>query len=179
LPPIPRLFARWGRRGGFQAGDTSNSLIWQVRRQADEGARRSANGRRSWAPGLRRDDKLLARQAPARLLTNDLRLKRPKDAEWFALFLGRNAELIQRLDEIFHERVEVGVRDAHPLVRGLHVLPLVHARTAGRLADLIDQIALESGNIGLREKAVDALVGRDVADEIVDYRCDCAFSAGA
>ena len=60
------------------------------------------------------------------------------------------------------------VGDVHALVRRAHVAARVHARTARALANLIDEILLESWNVRAGEKAVDPVVGGDVADEIVD-----------
>jgi hypothetical protein len=112
-------------------------------------------------------------------LIDDLRLERPQDAQELALFLGGHVELVQRLDQVLDQGVEVRVGDPHALVRGLHVLAGIHTGTPGSLADLIDQVALQPRDIGLGEKTIDALVGRDIADEIVDDRGEGILAAQA
>src|SRR5438093_1372400 len=79
-----------------------------------------------------------------RLLTDDLRLERSEDPEQLALFLGRHVELVERLDEILDQRVEIGVGDAHALVRRLHVLAGIRAGTSRGLADLVDKVAFQA-----------------------------------
>jgi hypothetical protein len=51
---------------------------------------------------------------------------------------------------------------------GLHVAAGVGARPAGGGTDLLDQLGFQVGDVRVREKAIDALVLRDIANELVD-----------
>src|SRR5579864_7614173 len=97
------------------------------------------------------------------LLLDDHRLHRAQHAEELVLLGLADLELVERLHEVLDERVEVRRRNAHALVRGLHVLARVLAGAAGRFADLVDQVALELGQPSRirrrsREEGVDPLV---------------------
>src|SRR5262249_58761424 len=59
----------------------------------------------------------------------------------------------------------------------LHVAAGIDAGAAGSLADLLDQARLEPIDIGVGEKPVDALVGRDVLHEVVDHRQNAGIAA--
>src|ERR1700752_4037075 len=91
-----------------------------------ESGGRAARGRRGLAGALR----------PC-LLTDDLRPERAQDAEELALLFGRNTELVERLHQILDQRVEIGIGDAHALVRRPHVPAGIDARAPGRGADLV------------------------------------------
>src|ERR1700682_5162318 len=104
-----------------------------------------------------------------RLLADDRRLHRPENTEQLAFFLFGNLELVQRLDQVLDQGVELCVVDAHAGMRRLHVAPRISARPAGAGADLLYQQPFQARYIGLGEELVDAVVGSDIADEIVDH----------
>lgn len=112
-------------------------------------------------------------------LTDDVRLHRTEHAEDLVLLSGRHLELVERLHEVFDQRVELGVGDVHAAVRSLHVDAGVPARAAGAGADLLHQHPLQVRDVGIREALVDACIGRDIADEVVDDRDDCGLAAEA
>src|SRR5436853_326072 len=114
-----------------------------------------------------------------RLLTDDRGLHRPEDAEQLALFLFGNLELIERFDQILDQRIELRVGDTHPGVRRLHVAAGIGAGAAGALTNLFDQQPFQPRDVGPGEESVDAGVGRDVADEVVDNRCNRRLAAEA
>src|SRR5579859_6689416 len=60
----------------------------------------------------------------ARLLLHDVLLHGSERAEQFVLLSRADLELIQRADQVLYQRIEVGLADAHALVRRLHILPL-------------------------------------------------------
>jgi hypothetical protein len=78
-----------------------------------------------------------------------------------------DGEPVERADEVQDQRVELGVGDAHPGVRGAQVRTGVDAGPAGGLADLFDQARLAARDVGPGEAAVDRLVARAVADEVI------------
>src|SRR5262245_43819958 len=110
-------------------------------------------------------------------LLHDILLHWRQEGHELLLFLRRHLELVQGLAEVFHERVEILARDAHAGVRALHVAAAVFAGSAGRLADLLDQTGLELRDVSVGEERVDALVGGDIGDEVVDHGLDRILSA--
>jgi hypothetical protein len=105
-------------------------------------------------------------------------------AEKGLLVIGSNLEFIERPDEIFDQRVEVGGGDTHSFVSSLHILAGVFARAAAGFADLIDELAFERGEaIGIAghacKETVDALVRGDACDKFVDHGGDREFATEA
>ena len=56
------------------------------------------------------------------LLLNNVRLHRPESSQDFVFLSGANLEFVQRPSQILHQSVEIGVRDPHANMGGLHVL---------------------------------------------------------
>src|SRR5215470_6084833 len=96
------------------------------------------------------------------LTRHNVGLHRSKDREQFALFLLRHLELAQGLLQVLHQCIEVLPAHAHAGMGGLHVTTAVDARSTGPGADLIDQIPLETRDVGVGEEAVDASVRRNI-----------------
>jgi len=104
-----------------------------------------------------------------------LRLHWPKHAEQRLLILRPNLEFVERADQIFNQRVEIRFRDAHALVRGLHVLSGVLAWATACFANLVNELPLERRKprrIGSHpgKEAIDALVGRDAPNKFINNR---------
>src|SRR5271168_3387054 len=112
-------------------------------------------------------------------LFNDVRLHGTEDTEKCVLVSFRDLELVESSDEILDESIEISRADAHARVRGLHVLAGVLAGSAGSLANLVDQVALELlqarriSNIGFEEGA-DAGIAGTAANEVI-HHCGDAF----
>jgi hypothetical protein len=118
------------------------------------------------------------------LFLDDVFLHGAEDAEKGLLVIGSDLEFIQRPDEIFDQRVEVGGADTHSLVHSLHIFAGVFARATAGFADLIDELAFERGKaIGIAghacKETVDALVRGDACDKFVDHRGDREFATEA
>lgn len=71
------------------------------------------------------------------LLLNDVLLHRSKHTEKGLLICRGYLEFVQRADQVLDQSIEISFRDAHALVRRLHVLARILARTAAGLADLV------------------------------------------
>src|SRR6478672_4604863 len=108
----------------------------------------------------------------ARGARDDVRLHRPEHTEQFLLLPLRHLELVERFHEILDQRVEMCVVHPHASVRAFHVASSVGAWSAGARTDLLDEQQFEPRYVRFREESVDAVVGRDVADEIVDHGGD-------
>src|SRR5439155_17234712 len=73
----------------------------------------------------------------------DVALHRTERAEQLIFLVRADLERVEGAHEILDQRVEVRAADAHAHVCALHVLALVLARPATRLADLLDGVAPE------------------------------------
>src|SRR5205823_6180378 len=86
------------------------------------------------------------------LLPDDLRAHRTNNPEQLAVLLLGHLEFVERFHEVLDQRIELRVGDVQALVRRAHVTARVRARTARALANLIDEILLESWNVRAGEK---------------------------
>ena len=87
--------------------------------------------------------------------------------------------LVEALCEILDQSVEFRLGDFHALVRIPHALSRVGTGTTCRLTYLIDEHLLQVRDIGFREARVDALIGRDICNEVIDDCGDGIFAAQA
>jgi hypothetical protein len=89
----------------------------------------------------------------------------------------RHLEFVECLADVLHQRIELAVADPHAGMRRLHVAARIDAGPTRRDADLVGELAAQARNIGAGEEVVDALVGGDVLDRLVDHRLDRVIAA--
>src|SRR5687767_9629041 len=77
------------------------------------------------------------------LLPDDTSLHRAQRGQQFILLRRSDVVFVERLDEILHRRVPLGVGDLHPGVDRLHVAANVRARSARRVTDLVREVRPE------------------------------------
>ena len=119
----------------------------------------------------------LVRRMQARGRRHDLRLQRPQGAEQLVLLARADVELVERGREVANQRVELFIHQLHAGVRALHIAAAVVTGPAGRHAHLLDEQRLEPRNVGVAEAQVDAPIGRDAIDKIIDDRDDRTLTA--
>src|SRR5688572_5388111 len=121
----------------------------------------------------------MSRGGTVGLYADDVSLHPAERREQLRLLLLTYIVLVETLRQVFHERIEFGIGDLHACVRIPHALARVGAWTTGCLAYLVDEHLLETWNVGPSEARVDALVGRNVGNEVVDHDGDCLFPTKA
>jgi hypothetical protein len=62
-------------------------------------------------------------------------------------------------------------------MHSLHVAAGVGAQTAGGGTDLLDQLGFQVGDVCVCEKAINALILGDIADEIIDHSDNSGLAA--
>ena len=83
------------------------------------------------------------------------------------MFRARNTTCFERAGQQVHGHVPIGVRNAHPLVSGLHIPPLVGARSARDLAEKLDHSLPQTFvKRRLGEVAAEPRVGKDARHEM-------------
>jgi hypothetical protein len=113
------------------------------------------------------DIRALLAPLPGRSAGDDLAMHRGQFGQQLVLGPEGNALRIHGLLQIFHKRIEIRLANAEPRVQRPHWGAAVGAGAFKDGADLIHQLGLDPGLVGLLEKGAGARIGQQSEHEVI------------
>jgi hypothetical protein len=108
---------------------------------------------------------------------DNISLQRQQDGGQLSLLSRRNAVFVERFPEVLHEGIKIGVANAEAAMRSPHAAAAVAARTAARLADLLNEQTLETGYVCVAKELIDTAILRNILDKVLDDEPDGRLSS--